>query len=65
MSDWDQLIVLSLVLPLIFRCVFSTLGGWITSVNLCGTTMYVFMVFIIGLLSTISLNTGLISDLDE
>ena len=57
-SDWSLCIVVSLVLPLIFRCFFSTLGGGQTSVNLGGNTMYVLMVFIIGLLSTISSNTG-------
>ena len=65
MSDWARLIVASLVLPLIFCCLFSTLGGGITSVNLVGTTMYVLMVFIIGLLSTIYLNTGSYSESDE
>ena len=65
MSDWDRLIVASRVLPLIFCCFFRTLGGVINSVNLGGTTMYVLMVFIIGLLSTISLNTGSSSDSDE
>ena len=62
MSDWARWVVASLFLPLIFRCFFSTLGGGLTSVNLGGTTMYVLMVFIIGLLSTISLNTGLSSE---
>ena len=65
MLDWACLIVASRVLPLIFRCFFSTLGGVLTSVNLGGTTMYVLMVFIIGLLSTISSNTGSSSESDE
>ena len=64
-SDWNFWIFASLVLPLIFRCFFSTLGGGLTSVNLEGTTMYVLMVFIIGLLSTISSNTGSSSGSDE
>ena len=62
MSDWDLLIVASLALPLILHCFFSTLVGVLTSVNLVGTTVYVLMVFIIGLLSTISLNIGLYSE---
>ena len=64
-SDWARCIVASLVLHLIFRCLFSNLGGGLTSVNLGGTTMYVLMVFIIGLLSTIYSNTGSSSDSDE
>ena len=64
-SDWDRLIVASIVLPLIFRFFFSTLGGGLTSDNLGGTKMYVLMVFIIGLLSTISSNTGSSSESDE
>ena len=64
-SDWSRFIVASLVLPLIFICFFSTLGGVLTSVNLVGTTIYVLMIFIIGLLSTISLNTGSSSESDE
>ena len=43
MSDWARLIVASRVLPLIFCCFFSSLGGVLTSVNLGGTTMYVFV----------------------
>ena len=65
MSDWDHCIVASLVLPLILRCFFSTLGCGLTSVNLGGTTMYVLMVFIIVLISIISSNTGLSSESDE
>ena len=57
-SDWARLIVASLVLILIFRCLFSNLSGGQNSVNLGGTTMYVLMVFIIGLLYTTSSNTG-------
>ena len=65
MLDWACCIAVSLVLPLIFRCFFGTLGGELTSVNLGGTTMYVLMVFIIGLLSNISSNTGSSSESDE
>ena len=65
MSDWDRLIVAIHVLPLMFRCFFSTLGGVLTSVSLGGTTMYVLMVFIIGLIYTISSNTGSSSESDE
>ena len=65
MSDWDCLIVVSLVLPLILRCFFSTLGDVLSSVNLGGTTVYVLMVFIIGLLSTIYSNTASSSESDE
>ena len=64
MLDWDCLIDAIHVLPIIFCCLFSTLGGVLTSVNLGGTTIYVLMVFIIGLLSTISLNTGSSSESD-
>ena len=59
------MIVASLVLHLILRCFFSTLGGVITSVNLGGTKVYVLMVFIIGLIFTIYLNTGSSSESDE
>ena len=65
MSDWARWIVASIVLPLIFRCFFSTLYNGLTSVNLGGTTMYVLMVFITGLLSTIYSNTRSSSELDE
>ena len=65
MSDWARFIVASLVLPLIFCCFFSTLGGGLTSVNLGGTRMYVLMVFIIVLLSPIFSNTGSSSETDE
>ena len=64
-SDWARCIVASLVLPLMFCCFFCTLFGGIASVNLGGTTMYVLMVFKIGLLSTISLNTGSSSESDK
>ena len=64
-SDCAFCIVAILVLPLILRCFFSTLGGGLTSVNLGGTTMYVLMVFIIGLLFAISSNTGCLSESDE
>ena len=52
--DYACLVVASLVLPLILRCFFSTLGGVITSVKFGGTTMYALMGFIIELLSIIS-----------
>ena len=47
MSDWDCLIVVSLVLPLILRCFFSTLGDVLTSFKLGGNTVYLLIVFII------------------
>ena len=47
LSDFARFIVASLVLPLILRCFFSTLGGVLTSIKLGGTTMYVLMGFII------------------
>ena len=65
MSDWAFWIVASIFLTLIFHCFFSTLGGGLTSVNLGGTTMYLLMVFIIGLIFTIYLNTGSSSESDE
>ena len=65
MSDWDRLIVVSLVLPLFLCCFFSSLGGVLTSVNLGGTTVCVLMGFIIELLSNISSNTGSSSEYDE
>ena len=58
-------IVASFVLPLILRCLFSTLGGVLTIVKLGGTTIYVLMGFIIELLSTISSNTGSSSESNE
>ena len=64
LSDCDCLIVASLVLPLILRCFFSTVGGVLTSVKFGVTTMYVLMLFI-ELLSTMSSNTGPFSDSDE
>ena len=65
MSDWDHCIFASLVLPLIFRFFFITLGGGLTSVSLLGSTKYVLMVFTTGLLSTIFSNTGSSSESDE
>ena len=65
MSDWARLVFGSLVLPLILRFFFSTLCGVLTCVNLGVTTMYVLLVFIIGLLSIISSNTGTSSEYDE
>ena len=62
---FSRLIFASLVLPLILSCLFSTLGGLLTSVKLGGITVYVLMGFIIELLSTISLNTGSSSESDE
>ena len=62
--DCARFIAASLVLPLMLRCFFSTLGGVLTSVKGGGTTMYVLMGFI-ELLSTISSNTGLSSESDE
>ena len=65
LSGCACLSVVSLFMPLILRCLFSTLGGVLTSVKLGGTTVYVLMDFIIELLSTISSNTGLSSESDE
>ena len=59
------MIVASLVLLLILRCFFSTLGCVLTSVKLGGNKVYVLMGFIIELLSTISSNTGSSSESDE
>ena len=59
------MIVVGLVLPLIVRCFFSTLGGVLTSVKLGGTTVYVLMGFTIELLFTISSNIGSSSESDE
>ena len=64
LSDCDRFIVASLVLPLILRCFFSTLGDVLTSFKLGVTTMYVLMGFI-ELLSTISWNTGSSSESNE
>ena len=64
LSDCARFIVASLVLPLILRFFFSTLGGVLSSVKVGGTTMYVLMGFIF-LLSTISSNTGSTSESDE
>ena len=63
-SDCTRFIVASHVLTLILRCLFSTLGGVLTSLKFGGTTMYVLMGFI-ELLSTISSNTGLSYESDE
>ena len=65
MSYWARCIVVILFLPLIFRCFFSALGGGLSSVYLGGTKIYVLMVFIIGLLSTISSKNGSSSESDE
>ena len=65
LSDCACFIVVSLFLPLILRCFFSTLGGVLTSFKLGGTTIYLLMGSIIELLSTISSNTGSSSDSDE
>ena len=64
LSKCARFIVTSLVLNLILRCFFSTLGGVLTSVNGGGTQMYVLMGFI-ELLSTISSNIGSLSESDE
>ena len=39
LSDFARFIVASLVLPLILRCFFSTLGGVLTSFKFGGTTL--------------------------
>ena len=65
LSDYAQLIVASLILNLILRCFFSTLGGVLTILKLGGTTVYLLMGFIIELLYTISSNTGSSSDSDD
>ena len=57
LSDCTHSIVASLVLLLILRFLFSTLGGVIGSVKGGGTTMYVLMGYKV-LLSTISSITG-------
>ena len=64
LSDCYRFIVLILVLPLILRCFFSTLGAVLTSFKFRGITMYVLMGYK-KLLSTISSNTGLLSESGE
>ena len=63
-SDCACFIVTSLGLPIILRCFLSTLCGVLSSVEGGGTTMYVLMGLKF-LLSTISSNTGSLSDFNE
>ena len=63
LSECARFIVASLVLPLILRFLFSTVGGVLASVKGGGTKMYVVMGFKV-LLSTIFSNTESLSESD-